>query len=438
MRMLGGLLACAGASVLAAGAVMAQVPTPVPAYPGNALGPEAVGPEGQTVINRPRPDYDPLGVRAGSFLVYPSLGVSETFDSNIFATPSGDKSDFYTTESPGLSVNSDWNRHALNFSTNGQFKQYMTHTTENVNNGSVDMNGRYDISNGEYLIADGGYALLHEDRASPDAFANAKNPVQYTTTGGYLAYVYALRRIGFRIDSTITSYAYNNQSTLTGLLIPESDRDRIEYVVAPRVSYEFIPGYSAFVRVLGNVRQYNQQDQFELATFGVSARRNSHGGEVDAGATIELTRIITAELYVGYLDQIYEARSLYPNISGPAGGGNLLWNITPSTSLRGSLSQSVAETDLIGTSGSNETNFTLTAEQELLRNLLASASLGYVRDDYVGISRLDNTYGADIGIRYLMNRNIRLTSDISYSSRSSSVGQNYDRVIASVGARLGF
>jgi len=251
MRMLGGLLACAGSFVLATGIVMAQVPTPVPAYPGNALGPEAVGPEGQTVINRPRPDYDPLGVRAGSFLIYPSIGVSETWDSNIFATPSGDKSDLYTTESPAVAVNSDWNRNALNFNASGQFKQYVTHTTENVNNGSVDMNGRYDISNGEYLIADGGYALLHEDRASPDSPVNAKNPVQYTTTGGYLAYVYALRRIGFRIDSTITSYAYNNQATFSGQLIPETDRDRIEYVVAPRVSYEFIPGYGAFLRVLG-------------------------------------------------------------------------------------------------------------------------------------------------------------------------------------------
>lgn len=417
---------------------MAQVPTPVPAYPGNALGPEAVGPEGQTVMTRPRPDYDPLGVRAGSFLFYPSIGVSETWDSNIFATPTRDKSDLYTTESPGLAVNSDWNRNALNFNTNGQFKQYMTHTTENVNNGSVDMNGRYDISNGEYVIADGGYALLHEDRASPDSPVNAKNPVQYTTTGGYLAYVYGLHRIGFRIDSTITSYAYNNQATFAGALIPQTYRDRIEYVVAPRVSYEFIPGYTAFVRVLGNVRQYNQQDQFELALLGFSARRNSHGGEVDAGATVELTRIITAELYVGYLEQIYEARFLFPNVSGPAGGGNILWNITPRTSLKGSLSQSVAETDLVGASGSNETNFTVTAEQEVLRNVLASASIGYVRDDYVGISRLDNTYGADIGLRYLMNRNIRLTSDISYSSRQSSVGQSYDRIIASVGARLGF
>ncbi len=438
MRMLGGLLACAGAFVLAAGTVMAQVPTPVPAYPGNALGPAGVGPEGQTVLSRPRPDYDPLGVRAGSFLVYPSISVSETWDSNIFATPTGDKTDLYTTESPGVTVNSDWNRNALNFAANGQFKQYVTHTTENVNNGSVDMNGRYDIANKEYVIADGGYALQHEDRSSPDSPINAKDPVQYTVTGGYLAYVYDTYRIGFRIDSTITSYAYNNQATFSGQLVPETFRDRIEYVVAPRVSYEFIPGYRAFLRVLGNVRQYNQQDQFELATFGFSARRNSHGYEVDAGSAIELTRIVTAELYVGYLDQLYEANFLYPNVGGVAGGGNLLWNVTPLTSLKGSLSQSVAETDLAGASGSRETNFTLMAEHELLRNLLASAAVGYVRDDYVGISRIDNTFGADIGLRYLMNRNIRLISDINYSERQSSVGASYDRVIASVGARFGF
>jgi hypothetical protein len=37
-----------------------------------------------------------------------------------------------------------------------------------------------------------------------------------------------------------------------------------------------------------------------------------------------------------------------------------------------------------------------------------------------------------------MNRNIRLTADVSYSHRSSTVGANYDRFIGIVGGTVGF
>jgi hypothetical protein len=462
MKVSGGVCISACALVIASGHAIAQIPAPVPAYPGNALGPAAVGPEGTTVLSRPRPDYDPLGIRLGSFIVHPSIGLTETYDSNVFATQTGAISDFYTTESPGISVASDWNRHSLAFTANGQFKQYVSRTSENVNNATTDMRGRYDISNGQYFIADGGYALQHEDRSSPDANVNAAHPTEYHVTGGYLAYVRELTRIGLRVDGTITSYDFNNQFTNTGILVPEQDRDRIEYVVAPRVSYEFVPGYQAFVRVLGNLRQYNQQDQTLLhpdpADFRIqdqSARRNSKGYEVDAGTAIEITRIVTAEIYIGFLHQEYQS-PLFPDVNGPAFGGNLLWNVTPLTSLKGSFSQSVAETTLVvlapnvaptplnpipqvAASASRETNVLLTAEHELLRNLLLSGSVGYVHDDYRGITRTDNTYGADIGARYLMNRNIRLTADVSYSKRDSNVpNAGYDRVIGIVGATVGF
>jgi hypothetical protein len=462
MRVVGGLCVSVCALMVASGYAVAQIPAPVPAYPGNALGPAAVGPEGQTVLSRPRPDYDPLGIRLGSFIVHPTLGLTETYDSNVFATQNGAKSDFYTTENPGVSVASDWNRHSLAFTATGQFKQYATHSSENVNNAATDLRGRYDISNGQYFIADGGYALQHEDRASPDSTVNQAHPTEYHVTGAYLAYVRELARIGLRVDSTVTSYDFNSQFTNTGILVPENDRDRIEYVVAPRVSYEFIPGYQAFVRAVGNLRQYNQQDQTllhpnpgDFRIMDQSARRNSKGYELDAGTAIEVTRLITAEIYVGFLHQEYES-PLFPNFNGPAFGGNLLWNVTPLTSLKGSFSQSVAETTLVvlaptvtptaanpipqvAASGSRETNIQLTAEHELLRNLLLTGSVGYVRDAYSQINRTDNTFGSDIGARYLMNRNIRLTADVSYSKRDSNVpGAGYDRVIGIVGATVGF
>ena len=44
-----------------------------------------------TVMSRPRPAYDPLGIRVRSFFIYPSLSVGGQYDSNINATPNNTK-----------------------------------------------------------------------------------------------------------------------------------------------------------------------------------------------------------------------------------------------------------------------------------------------------------------------------------------------------------
>ena len=66
-------------------------------------------------------------------------------------------------------------------------------------------------------------------------------------------------------------------------------------------------------------------------------------------------------------------------------------------------------------------------------------SLGYTRDDYQGVTRTDNTYGANVGARYLLNRNWKATADVTYSKRDSTdPTANYDRVVGTVGVSLGF
>lgn len=434
-----------GALILTAGSAWAQsFQRPVPSFPANALAPAGVGPEATTVMDRPRPDYDRAGRRIGSFIARPTIGVDETYDSNIYATPGGGVSDFYTSLTPGISIQSDWGRNALAFNANGDFKWYASHGDENNNNGSADVTGRYDLATGSYLLADVGYALNHEDRSSADRTTSNKTPIEYSTTGAYFGYVRHEGRLGLNADATITSYSYVNNSTSTGAIITETDRSRIEYVGALKASYEIIPKlpYNVFVRGLGNTRKYNAVDSFQGTptgpTPGRTARRNSTGWEVDVGGEVQITRLITADVYAGWLDQEYDS-SLFSSVSAPSFGGNLLWNVTRFTSVKGSASQSVAETDLIGASSSTETNLSLSVDHELLRNLIVVGSGGYVHDSYNGISRTDDTYGVNAGARYLINRIWRATADVTYSNRSSSAaGQNYDRVVATVGVQAGF
>ena len=64
--------------------------------------------------------YDPLGIRAGPFLIYPSLNVSEAYNDNVFATDNDTDDDFITLISPQLRAESNFSRHSLNFTAGSE------------------------------------------------------------------------------------------------------------------------------------------------------------------------------------------------------------------------------------------------------------------------------------------------------------------------------
>src|ERR1700691_4073773 len=188
-KILGGGVGALVAMVAVVGTASAQfIPTP-----------EASIPERQSVLQRARPDYDPLGIQAGSFLVLPSLDLQEWWDSNVYAVPTRPSTDMVTAVVPQLSIASDWNNHALNLFVGDQSEFYQKHTTENVNNVTVAAQGRFDIQRDEYIQGGAGLQLSHADRASPDASVNGKYPTQFTVADGNIGFVRNIGIIGAQL-----------------------------------------------------------------------------------------------------------------------------------------------------------------------------------------------------------------------------------------------
>src|SRR3546814_13984988 len=61
-------------------------------FPSNAQEPD----RGQTVLERPRPDFDPKGLPVGGFRIFPQVTVQESYDDNIRAADENTESDFIT------------------------------------------------------------------------------------------------------------------------------------------------------------------------------------------------------------------------------------------------------------------------------------------------------------------------------------------------------
>lgn len=455
MRARWGALVAALAAVGSSSVAMAQQIMPGPG-PGSfgAGPPEGGAPETQGVLQRPRPDYDPLGVPLGSFIVFPSAVLTENYDSNVFAIPSpGVKGDFFTDLAPSVAVDSNWNNNALNLLAGGDIKRYDTLVSENVSNANFSTGGRIDILRDVYLSGGMGYQLEHEDRASPNSITGQKNPTEYQVAGGGLSYVQQPGRLGFRIDGVANYFSYDNAQTATGTTIIETDRNRLEATIKPRLIYEVAQGYNAFVQLQANRRDYQSQfDQFGEA-------RTSHGYEADAGTALDLGGLITGEIYAGYLDQYYSTDHVptaenvvapplnKPSVSGVGFGMNLLWNVTEIDSVRFTASRTVQETIVNNTVGTAVLDASadlvslasVSVEHELRSNVILTAGVIYSHDDFEGIGKSADNYEADAGGRYLINRNLSAGLDFSYRNRSSNItGFDYSRELVMAKLRTQF
>jgi hypothetical protein len=414
--------------------------------PGTAVPPgqdtpanDAAGEAGQgalvSVLQTARADYDAKGIHLGTLIVNPNVDVTETFSSNVFATTFNNRSDFYTNVSPTVGIHTDWEKNLLAVLLSGELVRYARYTGEDVDNFNAAVNGRLDILSGMTATGSAGYQILHEPRGSPND-VNGKTPTEYHLATFSFGYVKENSIIGIKLDGSVNNYNYFDVATLGGAPVLETNRNRTEYNVSGRVSYEIVRQYRAFIRASGNAREYDQK--FDAGGF----QRSSTGYQIDAGAALSIASKVDGEVYVGYLSQNFDD----PRLSAANGlsfGANILWNIDDLTSIRGSVSRSVEETIVTQASSFIQTSASLGVEHELLRNVLLSANFNYAHQAYQDFGRADDLYGVTVTGKYLINRNLATTLNIGYTKKlSNAIGVSqlaeYDQALVALKIRLQF
>ncbi|MGE0152926.1 MAG: outer membrane beta-barrel protein [Reyranellaceae bacterium] len=369
-------------------------------------------PRGETVMGRPRPDYDPLGVRLGGFLLYPAFAVRQLFTSNVYATDSGTVSDFITVAEPSLDLRSNWNNHSLSFHADAAIGRYWDETSENYNDFNVSTAGRLDVTSMTQVFAGAGYRYLHEERSSPDD-AGGREPTRYSIASAGLGVQQRFNRLVFRVDGNFDRYKYRDTPAVGGGDIDQSDRDRNETTLRLRGGYEFTPLRELYF--LASVNRRNYDDARDNAGFD----RDSRGFELAAGLRYDLSGVTFLDFYLGYSQQNYEDGSL-KTARGPSGGLSLIWNVTRLTTVTGKVSREIEETTLTNASSYFSTKAELRVDHELLRNAILSGFAAYQRDNYKGIDRDDNGYLLGVSGRYLFDRHFSAEAGYTFRARNSN------------------
>lgn len=386
-------------------------------------------PRGQTVADRPRPDYDPIGWRVGSFILYPDLDIIGTFNSNILGQASKPLSDYIVALQPAADLKSDWNNNALNFHADGTFNKYTEHSDQDYNDYTFSSDGRLDIDRSAILFGGVGYSVRHQPVYSPNNLGSVVPglqtavPEQYSDLSARAGGQKTFNRLSFRLDATYDQYSFSDVASSSGANVPFHLENYNEEQFILRSAYELFPLSEVYILTKYDIRNHD----FSSDLFGFN--RNSTGFTTAAGAKYDLTGIIFVDAYAGYFQQNYKDSRL-PSLNGPTFAAKLTWNVTRLTTVTGSLTRGVAESDLPGVSGYVATVGEAHVDHELLRNLILRASAGWEEDVFQGINRTDDYYAAGVGAKYLINRNFSLSLDYSFQVRNST--QNVNNFSASI------
>lgn len=365
-----------------------------------------------SVRERPKPGYEAVGHRAGSFMIYPRVDVGVTFDDNIFATSTGEESDAIWTVEPRVDVISNWNRHQLNATARVRLNQYSDWSDESRTDYQIGANGRLDVDRNTEITGRANYERLTEPRSAIEAFQNLNEPVEYDVETYGVGASKEFNRL--RVNGNVDWNRYTFEDAQRGgVTVPLDYRDRTTRTITGRVDYAVSPDTYLFFQAAANERSYETSS----VTLG---NRDSDGYDMALGADFDLTNLIRGHARVGYVEQNFDDESRFGSFSGVSVAGDVDYFLTQLTTVTLRASRNFQDSGLLNSAGYASTSVGLQVDHELLRNVILNARFDYEQAEHEGIDRSDDRYNFSVGATYLLNRALGLTASYSHFNQESS------------------
>ena len=351
------------------------------------------------VLERPHPDYAPVGARLGRFLILPSADTRVRYESNIFARDHDRQSDEIFSERIHVEADSLWARNAVNLYGDVQRRQYLHHDLESNTAFLLGGTTRIDADRLTQIVASSSYQQDVEPRTSVDGNFATRRPVHFSRAAADGQVTHEFGRLVTRASLAYASYDYRNGIDGLSRLVPQDYRDHDELRITGELDYALSPSFAPFLTA--SVNRFNYDQAKQLLPFN----RDSQGYEVAAGVDFDLTKLIRARLQVGYLHQSFD-RALARDVSTVSLHARLQYFVTPLLTLTAIASRNLRDSQLPQSPAYLDTSSVARADYELLRNLIITAEAGYEDADFRGVDRVDKRVTANIGGSYLANRHL--------------------------------
>lgn len=372
--------------------------------------------------------FEPVGIRIGSFVLFPELEFGGSAYSNVFLSPDA-QSDVAFDLRPSVRLVSNWARHALEFRSTGTFSWYSDFDTENDESYLVEARGRLDVTRRTNVQALVSRNQELESRSALNA-SSVGTRIRLTSDRAEGTFNHRFNRLSVQLRGGVSDFAFGPSQNL-GVVSNNSDRDYTRTDQALRASWEFKPTFSVFGEVGIDQRNY------DTATLSDGINRSSDGQRYRAGISFGNTgQFLRGEIGIGYGVQRPDDAQL-GDTDGFLIDANATWRPTELTSLLFTAQSDISETTTANIGGSFFRSLGVEVRHQLRRYLIASAGLTYStqnsEDGVIDESEVRTT----LGVEYFLNSDVVLFSRYAHAN-FNAVGttSDYESDEIHVGMRL--
>lgn len=375
-----------------------------------------------SVAERPRPDYDPQGISAGAFLIYPRADIGAGLTSNVNFDSTDDQTGGFTLFAPSARVTSDWSRHQLAAGAHLQYLRYQGGGRRDELSWDANLLGRYDMGSDLAFGAEFQAAKLYETPFSGQIGTDIIGLSSYRHATALARGQYTGGRVRVTSVYDHNTYRFSDLRFTSGLKEEQRDRDRDFDRLTVTVEYALSPGLSTFAQASYTGTNY-------LLDNGYPSR-DSGAERVIVGGTLDVAGLARGSLGIGYVRRNYTAPS-FQDVAGFSAEAKVELFPSELTTVTVAAHRTLDDAIFVDTSAYFDNQISLSVDHELLVNLLLNASTSYTKQDFAGSGRVNDIYQLHAGARYSFSRSVVLRCDASYSSlkqRGTALDESLDEL----------
>lgn len=366
--------------------------------------------------------YDPIGIRIGSFVLFPEIELGTSWYSNVFRAPN-ERSDAAWDVKPSARLVSNWSRHAVELRGSIGRSYFNDYDSENDESYLAEARGRLDITRRTNVQGLVSYEQAPESRSALDAATTGPRAI-VTTERAEAALNHRFNRLSLQLRGSVAAFEY-------GGLAGVADRDYRQTEQVGRVTWEFKPTFSVFTEVAVNQRDYDTVAATDLIS------RSSDGQRYRAGISFGNTgQILRGEVSLGYGIQSPDDGRL-ASVDGLIFDANATWRVSELTSVLFTARSDVSETTTPNVGGAFSRMAGVEVRHSLRRYLIASAGVAYTTQDSQDGIIDESEVRTTLGLEYFVSPEAVLFGRYMHSNFDAvGSGSDYDADEVHVGVRI--
>ncbi len=377
--------------------------------------------------------YAPLGIRLGSFDLFPSLQQEFGWTSNGESTDGGAASAFSQTTAR-TAFQSNWSVHELRGDISLDYQSFFDDASDDLPSGNGALDLRIDVNREITARAGLAYLLATETPTSenlnlPTGFVLDGRPI-ISDLQSYAEIARNAGRLSTSLRATITRTTFGDIETVSSGSVSQEDRNNYLMLATARVAYELSPTLSPYFQVSAGGRIHD----VEVDRNG--NRRNSVVYEVQSGVNIDLGEKLNGSLGLGYRAEIYDDPTLN-SLQSPLISATINWSPERLTTVSATLASTLAGSIVADENGSVVHSATVTATRDIRPNFSVNARMFASYTDFDQGNREDIFLQSEVGAEWRLNRTLALTGRVGFERAiSSESGSGFDAATVRAGIRI--